>query len=546
VSVEAVQVKCPFCGAANEAGDGAQYDCAFCLQPFTVVDAKKEEGRLLDEIKSWLSSKVGAAGISGEGVDAASRSFIFKDKLLPELRRDVDRALERLTGFAQFPLVRPPLLPSSPEDRSMPNPLLTARTEILGMKGLRARLESSHISAFAIAEDDKAEVAGLDHRVSDVIHLSNVASAAAERGEAGYGAARRNLEALVAETGEALAVAPAGDASRLRFLGGLRDRYAFAAEICRVFEEASSPNPLQGSVLADRLEQAVAGLDKARLEIEASDHDPAESMPICIGVQEEVRGGQLVGRWLRSYDVLTQRTPMSFGGFLEVVAPAVQVGTSDEQQAEMLEACGEVVQATRGEGTFPVAASFDWVEDWVEGERQKKGCLGIFDFIKLFGTEEELERVDRFLLPVWVAKLGYSEQQGAVFKGGVETSSILLVDAMSPSAGKVRIASELDGGLSEQLGREMGLTGTDVVLPRSSAEQAASAFSSFARGRQDIKNPRISIQGLAFIAAAVAHYTSDEGNRTAIACMDGGIPTDMAAGNQIKQTRQLLTSFGAS
>jgi hypothetical protein len=545
MSIQAVQIKCPVCGAANETGGGGgQQDCAFCLQPFTVVDAEKEEGRLLDEIKKWLSGKVGSAGLSGEGVDAASRSFIFKDKLLPELKRDVDRALEMLTGFAQFPLVQPPLLPS-PQDRSSPNPLVSARTQILGLKGLRARLESSHVSAFAVAAEDATQVARLDHRVGSVIHLSNVANAAAQRGEAGYGGARRNLEALASETAETLASASAEDPARLVFLGALRDRYAHAAELCRVFEEASGPNPIQGSVLAARLEQALTRLDEARLGIEASDYDMAESMPICIGIQEEVRGGRLAARWLRSYDILTQRTPMSFDQFRQTVTPAVQVGTSQEQQADMLEACGGVVQATRGEATFPVRADFGWVDDWVEQEREKKGCLGIFDFLKLFGTEEEVERVERFLLPVWIAKLGYSEQQGTLFRGGVESRSLLLVDAVSPSAAKVRIASELDG-MDGGLWHEAALGAIDIALPCSSAEQAAAAFASFARRRSEIQNPRIEVQGLAFVAAAVAHYTSDDGQRSAIACMDDEIPTDMASGNQLNPTRQLLESFGAS
>ena len=545
MSVEAIQVKCPFCGAANEAGAGEQQECAFCLQPFTVVDAKKEEGRLVDEIKKWLSSKVGAAGLSGEGVDAASRSFIFKDKLLPELGRDVDRALELLTGFTQFPLVRPPLLSSS-EENSSSNPLVDARPRIRSLKGLRARLESNHISAFAVAEEDQAEVARLDHRVGDVIHLSNVANAAAQRNEAGYSGARRNLEALAEETGESLATISRDDPAQLEFLGALRDRYARASELCQIFEETSSPNPIQGSVLADRLESSLEGLEKAGEGIEASDYDPAESMPICIGIQEEVRGGRLFARWLRSYDVLTQRTPMSFGDFLLEVAPVVQVGRSPEQQTDMLEACGGVIQATRGEATLPVVADFGWVENWVEQEREKKGCLGIFDFIKIFGTEEEVTRVDRFLLPVWIAKLGYSEQQGAVFREGVEANSLLLVDAVSPTANKVRIARELGGDLDGQLQRGASLGGDDIALPCSSAQQAESVFSSFARGRVEIKNPRIEVQGLGFVAAAMAHYTSDKGNRAVVASLNASIPTDMDSGNQVDPTRKLLKNFGAT
>ena len=544
MSARAVQVKCPFCGAANEAGTAGQQECAFCLQPFTVVDAEREEGRLLDEIKSWLSKKVGAAGLSGEGVDAASRSFIFKDKLLPDLKREVNRALEKLAGFAQFPLVRPPLLPA-PEDRSTPNPLVTTRPAILRLNSLRARLESDHISAFTVAETDRVEIERLDQRVKDVIHLSNVAHAADQRGEGGYGGARRNLEALAAETQKALAASAADGPARTSYLGALHQRYAHAAELCRVYEESSGVGPIQGSVLADRLERLVQGLEQAGGGIERSDYDPAESMPICIGIQEEVRGARILTRWLRAYDVLTQRRPMSFRKFLAVLAPAVQLTTSAEQQADMLEACGGVVQATRGEATLPVVADFDWVDGWVERERSKKGCLGIFDFLKLFGTEEKVERVDRFLLPVWLGKLGYSEQQGAFFKEGVESNSLLLVDAVSPSMDKVRVASKLGGHFATAILQQGPLGGDDVALPRSSAHHAASVFASFARGHSEIKNPRIEVEGLGFLAAAVAHYSSKKGNRVAVACMNNEVPTDLASGTQINPTRQLLQSFGA-
>src|SRR5579862_4112865 len=104
MTADATQVHCPFCNAAHPVQGAGSYTCEFCLQPFSVQDAQREEARLLDEIKAWVEQRVGGAG-PASGVDLASRAYIFQQKVLPDLRRDVDRALERLGGFGQFPLV---------------------------------------------------------------------------------------------------------------------------------------------------------------------------------------------------------------------------------------------------------------------------------------------------------------------------------------------------------------------------------------------------------------------------------------------------------
>ena len=84
------------------------------------------------------------------------------------------------------------------------------------------------------------------------------------------------------------------------------------------------------------------------------------------------------------------------------------------------------------------------------------------------------------------------------------------------------------------------------MLPLSSVEQAEQAFKGFARTRSEIKNARIQVQGLAFVAAVAARYTSEEeGTRQAVACMDESIPTDASVAGQLDPTRLLLANFGA-
>ena len=52
--MQSVQVHCPFCNATAEPRSEGRYICDFCLQPFSVVDAQREESRLLQEIRAWV------------------------------------------------------------------------------------------------------------------------------------------------------------------------------------------------------------------------------------------------------------------------------------------------------------------------------------------------------------------------------------------------------------------------------------------------------------------------------------------------------------
>ena len=140
--MKAVQVHCPFCNAAQAPRADGKNVCDFCLQPFTLVDATREEARLLEEIKDWLQQKVGAAGLAPGSVDVSSRSYIFQQRILPELRRDVNRSLEVVGGFGQVALVTPP----TGGVRREPNPLVDARREILGLKAAPETIKIKEIA----------------------------------------------------------------------------------------------------------------------------------------------------------------------------------------------------------------------------------------------------------------------------------------------------------------------------------------------------------------------------------------------------------------
>lgn len=533
----AVQIHCPFCNAAAAHQPGGQYTCEYCLQPFSVVDAQREETKLLDEIKRWIDQKVGAVGMGATGVDASSRAFIFRERIWPELQRDVNRALEVFGSYGQFALVQVPVRASGGPATTSASPLLAGRQQILGLKHLRARLASERVSEFAVGDDERARIQALDRRLADLMHLSNVADAAARADPAGYTAARRNLEALVGELGQSLAFESRGDPRLAAFLGALRDRYGALATLCRVCEDLCAAEYVQGDSTAHGLEQVASQLDAARQAIEASDYSPADAMPMAVGTGHEAIAVRQLARWVRSYEAVTRRRPMPFMACARALDGLTFGGqVPPEAQVELVEGCALALQAGRGEIALPVLNDFSWSQGWAEQTRAKKS-LGFF------GDEERLLNLQHFYVPVWVAEVTYSRSSGAVFASGVESRAVFLVDSCAPRAD--RVAPLQDGHpLLRALASPQAISTRDMALPRTTSGHATGVMQQALRNRPEFLNPRVRVTGLALAAAAVALLQSAKGQRTAVSCLNGMVHVDETAATQLRLAQQVFDQFG--
>lgn len=531
--LQATQVRCPSCNGPQALQAGGQYTCEYCLQPFTVADAQREASRLLDDVKRWVLDKVGSGDL-GEGVDASSRSYIFQQRVLPEIQRDVDRSLEDFGPYAQFPLVRPPVTIPNPSQVGG-NPLLLQREAILGLKNLRARLLSDHVVAFAVREQDRAAIQGMDRRLSQLVHMSNVADAAASGTAAGYAAARKNLEALLSEVDAELA-ASGGPSVPTAFLTALKTRYQGLVELSRACEQLVGSRSIVGGSVAERLERIAKSLQESAQGVEASGHSAADAMPIVIGIHGEVEACRTLAAWLRAYDGMVGRASPAFAEFTREVEAVVD-GVKPEARVDVLEPLMWALQAARGERDVPVVDDFSWVDSWAERSRVRKS-LG------LFGVEERTQQVEQFLVPVWVVEVFYSKEAGTVFKEGVERWCIALVEACHPTAADVVIVEDNRHPLVEALERPRAVAGARVAMPRSTPANALSAVDKALCSRPDILTPRIRVTGLALAPAAVAHYESKKGTRQQAVCLRGLFPVDASLGHSWAAGQQLLARFG--
>lgn len=529
------QIHCPFCNAAQPGQSAGSYTCEYCLQPFSVQDAQREEARLLDEIRAWVEQKVGAAAGAGSGVDSASRAFIFQQRILPDLRRDVDRALERFGGYGQFPLVTVPVR-APLQQTYVPNPLVAYRREILGLKGLKARLSSEDVTSFATRDADKLMVRFMDRHLTSLVHLSNVAEAAVSRTAGGYAAARRNLEVLSEDVAQSVATEGTQDPALGAFLGALHQRFQSLTEICRVCEEAGSPNGISGGALAERAEATAYTLAEAAQRVEASNYAPADAMPAVVAIHQEAASARSLARWLRAYDQITGRSQVPFPAFVgDLDALTGGAALPPEGQADLLEAMGFVLSAARGAAAAPVVGDFTWVGSWADAGRQKRS-------MGMFGVEEQVGQVAQFLNPVWVADVSFSRAQGAVFTSGQEQRAVAVLDACAPTPQRVVVVGSAP--LANALGVQGPLGGTPVAMPRSSPAQASAIMMQGLRGRPEYLNPRLRIRGLAFLAAASVTYTGGPQQRSATSCLSGQVPIDDFARTQVQTTQYLMQRYG--
>lgn len=527
-------IHCPNCNGANEPSGGTEYECQYCLTPFSVQQAESEESRLQEQLKSWMQEMVGAAG-GGASVDASSRAWIFKDKVFPALRRDVDRSLESLGSYNQFALVGAPI-PMPGQKGS--NPLVSQRAKILGLRDLKARLAAPQVTSFAVTDRDRIAINELERRVVDFMHLSNVADAAARRAPIGYRTARANLELVLNELNESIV----GDLphDQRAFLAMLKTRYSHLVELTRVCEVVCSDNPIDGASLAARLDAISAGLGATARAIEGQDYAPADTMPMVIAVDGEAGTAALLARWLRAYDDITRPHPQAFLRFVaEVSALYSSHAASPTALCDLVEGCATLFQYVRGEQPVGVAADSSWLDEWAESQRKKKVLF-------VFGTEEERESVETFLLPVWVADVRFSRDGGQVFAEGTESRGVALVEAVQPTeSGVVFFPSAAeDEPCTAPLTQPTLLGASDFALPTATRGQALQAITASLKRQGAVRNPNPTIRCLAFVSASVVKFTSKDGDRSIGAALAGKLAVNPATiTRSVHAARQALQSF---
>jgi hypothetical protein len=532
MTLQSVQVRCPFCNGAHASKTSGQYTCDYCLQPFTTVDAQREESRLLSQVQGWLEQKLGSIAAAGGGaaVDASSRAYIFQQKVYPELRRDIDRALEPFVGATHSPLVLPPV-PFVVKGQSGPYALLRASDSLGALKELRVRAGSDAVGAFAVSDADRAAIAELDLRVNELMDLVHVAKGGHARSATGYAAARRTLELMAASTGKALAAQSGSNEARREFMALQQARFESLCELCRAFEEAVGLTGAGGAPIAARLDDCIARLEETARGLEACAWNPGETMPLMVSVKVEAEAGRTLQRWLSAHEIYAAGGLVGFLEFVEQVEQ--QFGTVSGDVVDALGSWCEAIQAIRGQVAVHANLDFSWGAQWAESQRARK-TLG------LFGNAESLQSLEGVLVPFWLGEVSHSVARGAVFKSGGAARSWALVNATAPKSAEVLVVGDEDPLVMGLLQVRRGTANLLLSPPRSSAAVGQAAMTAAVRARAELLNASVRVSQLVYLPAVFANFSSKAGDRTVATCLAGRVGIDEGVRAQAHAARTLV------
>ena len=506
----AEEIRCPSCGGAQEVQESEQYECRFCLTPFTYRHARDEEERLFQEIRSWVEQRVGgtqAVG-GGTGIDASSRAYLFRQNLLPSLQMAHDRAIESTYGFQRFPLL-PPVGTKTARDG---NPLLQKRAEIQKLKELRARLASPDVGTFVVTDEDRTAIRSMDVELQEIQGLSNVVWAATERNARGFAAARSGLEMLLAETEPSPLVA-----ARFRALADL------AGLLERVYDSASP----SGAATAPEAERIARALRDVASRLEDGDAVDVESSLAAVAAKKEAEHADQIARWLRSFDAIVRRVDLPFPTFLNDALAILEGQGADGDGAALIESWAEIQRSVRGEVPVLAHESFEWARPLGERERGGKllGALGL----GFLGMTEEVGRTEDFFIPFWLVEAG--GRRWMVDACGVTTTGVFELDARWEDVGK-------------RLGTPVAVRRPlHVAMPTVTALGARQAVASALR-QAGSHNAGMSEPRLALLPAARIEYTKKgRSQRQRLACLDDRLTLEQTVLDRLSVGRRLQERF---
>lgn len=509
----AVAVVCPECSAPLEdttVAPGTVVRCPYCRATFTLQRAEEKTERVSHELQRWLEQMMVDAG-TGSAVDAASRAFIFGEKLGPALQLEYRRAMEPYEDVHEHPLVclslLEPLAGYRPSDH-----VLVHRSNGLGkVRELNVKVNSPLMASFALAGGDRGKLSELNLGTTNLVHLANVAQLLNEPSPEAYSAAKENLVALSKQYAADLSSGQQG--GHAQFLAALRARFDANARVLDVMATVFAPSAdFSVQPYLEELLAAHEQLQEAGRLAETSGYNPLAVVPLRTGIERDEKTLSLLQALLRAYQAVSRGRSLVFAGFysdlrnlLVTLCPHVSDAT---EYYHVVEQVTTTIRGQRGEEVLRL------IGGWERAEKQAKDGARR----GMFGGGETLASQSAYWHPFWYAAIQYSVAKGTFFVSGVEQLGYGLLDGL---AGNAKVELVLNDGallpaLTHAICAPRSGDGHAALPPLVSQARAEQAIVQAARGMPNLRNVKVRVEGLVYIPAVSAHYQSRSGSRQAL------------------------------
>ncbi|MDI7275120.1 MAG: hypothetical protein QME94_03995 [Anaerolineae bacterium] len=510
-AMAAETIACPECSAPLEdtsAAPGQLVRCGFCRATFTLKRAREQSEIAGQELRRWLQQMVTDSGAGG-AVDAASRRFIFTERLYPALLLEWRRSMEPLQDVQQHPMLYLDLLAPVAGYRIADHVLLRSAESLPKVRSLSLRINSPLVAEFALGEDERRQLRGLDFETSTLVYLANLAGLLQQPEAEAYAAARENVTALSRECADYQAVAQ--DQRLRQYLQAMRMRLDAVAQVLGILATVYAPDADPAAqVLLEEIQSARAQLAEAARLADDSGYDPLAVLPFRTGLQREERIVALLEALLDCYRIACRGRAIPFptfcedlGGLLRTVCSSP---TEPGQLALAVEQAGSILRASRGEPVLRFIDDWSWCQAQIEGGRHRSILGG-----------ETVAGECRYWHPFWCAQVRYTVARGTLLVSGVERIGYGIVDALGGGEGTfVPSDSAFAPRLSAALEYARPGDGKPILPPLTQAEAARSAIVAAARAQPNLRHARVSATEIVYLPAVSVCYRSKGGLRWAV------------------------------
>jgi hypothetical protein len=492
---------CPDCGApvATMPPPGVAARCAYCDATFTVERVEKEENRSHEELRRWLDTVV-AVGAAGGTVDAASRHFIFSERLYPSLNLEATRHLEAFAALRSLALGGLHGSQLFGPQASLP----VGRLDMTALRAIVSRLDAPEVRSFALIADDRQRLDELSLRVRLLLRLGTTVQQL-RQGPAGYQSGSKNVRAIV-ELLRASAMESPG--ARADFLNGCALRYEAADAVLALLIRLQQPGAIDAGDGEATLIASQALLATAEQTLKSSGYAPIE----VVSMQREIAAEreQLAGLHLLLGVYAASRTAgneslFAFSQRLERFGGAVGLALSGASAvADFL----AVVALWSGGGQMPIVAVHDW--NWttqaIDSQRKRGGVFG--------GGGESLAAQRDYWHPYFCFPLNYSVVKGSLFKGGVEESGYALVSAVGAASPVAVLAQSPFVVTVQSASPGLPADGRERAAPLRGPNVAAQEAAAHCQRQPALRNARLGAPELLYLPATLAAFADRNGQRT--------------------------------
>jgi hypothetical protein len=496
-------VECPSCGGPVKlvpVDPRAVIGCTWCGASFERERAEASAEALRREISEWLRRTTGVAAAGGAGtVDAATRSFLFNDRILPGLRRDLRRVLDEHIGDVDgAPILVPPLLHHLAGFRGDDATLVTRRAAVLELRALGARIESHEVAAFATAAADTVALAALRRDIDRTMLASNAATALSAGISAGAGIARNNLADL-AQRAEDSALEAVTEPAVATLTRAVRARAeALDALLAALLDTPPDPGAMHA---------AAARLEETAQWLLTSDTRSLRTALASTGIQRDATAARV----LACIAEAMRGTPTSVVQTLDALAPLAHLlsATARPRDAAALVHAWACALSARLHGRgLPALADTSWVTPTLTA-----ACA----------SGEQIVRADVVLVPHWVYRVRHTETEGTFFVSGKQREGLAVVPASGTAEGTMLIGrDEPRSGVVDQAARALVAVQLPVEPPCVGPEAARLAAKAELR-RRDVKNVTLGDATLLYVPIALAQLAGARGARTIVVGPLGGL-----------------------